>query len=124
MDEILELDETMNRVRRKLLEITRTFFRVTCNTTCHRLIEAQYAEWTQPKKLANALFVLRRAAVWPEQTTTQTGAAAKAIPPSQKQLEEDALACRSALLYGCPSPLVSLLGEQSTQNGSLKVKVV
>ncbi|CAK4103679.1 unnamed protein product [Aphanomyces euteiches] len=115
MDELFELDE-MNRLRRRLLSVTRTFIRVSLNATCHRIVEAQFVELTHPKKIAAVLCDVRTMAIPPDGIYYRDEP-----PPSAFQIHEGMRACRSALLRCCPPAFVSLLGDTATHNGCLKI---
>ncbi|ETW00480.1 hypothetical protein, variant [Aphanomyces invadans] len=115
MDEMFELDD-MSRMRRRLLSVTRTFIRVSFNATCHRIVEAQFGEWTHPKRIASALCDLRAAAIPTDGVYVRHSA-----PATPTTILNQARQCRSALLRSCPPAFVSLLGERSTRHGCLKL---
>ncbi|OQR80836.1 hypothetical protein ACHHYP_17141 [Achlya hypogyna] len=114
-DELFELDG-MTRLRRHALSMTRTFFRVSLNSACHRAVDAQFTEYTQPRKVANLLFALRAEMIPADGIYFK----AKATPTTD-ELQEQARACRNAVLHACPSVVASLLGDQAARNGSLKM---
>ncbi|KAF0697616.1 Aste57867_11706 [Aphanomyces stellatus] len=115
MDELFELDE-MNRMRRRLLSATRTFIRVSFNATCHRIVEAQFAEFTHPRKVAALVFDIRSMVI-----PTDGIYFHETVTPSPTKAHEQAKACRAAFLRACPPALLSVLGEAPTRHGCLKV---
>ncbi|RHY33675.1 hypothetical protein DYB32_002024 [Aphanomyces invadans] len=102
-----------------LLSVTRTFIRVSFNATCHRIVEAQFGEWTHPKRIASALCDLRAAAIPTDGVYVRHSA-----PATPTKILNQARQCRSALLRSCPPAFVSLLGERSTRHGCLKHEVI
>ncbi|OQS03727.1 hypothetical protein THRCLA_21085 [Thraustotheca clavata] len=110
-DEIFELQEVA-RLRRHVVSMTRTFFRISFNSACHRIVGAQFTELTQPRKIANHLYALRAAILSTEQNEN--------VKPTPSIIDQTK-ACREALLQACPPVLVSVLGEQAAHNGNLKL---